>query len=68
MEFLDCAVAEVFRLVIAAHGASTTILAQNIRHFIVKVCTGKSKDVTPIMWVIFVLFALRIVTLVTNFM
>ena len=35
---------------------------------IVKVCTGKSKDVSPIMWVIFVLFALRIVTLVTNFM
>ncbi len=35
---------------------------------IVKVCTGKSKDVTPIMWVIFILFALRILTLVTNFM
>lgn len=35
---------------------------------IVKVCTGKAKDVSPIMWVIFVLFLLRIVTLITNFM
>ena len=35
---------------------------------IVKVCCGKVKDVSPIMWVIFVLFALRILTLVTNFM
>ena len=35
---------------------------------IVKVCCGKIKDVSPIMWVIFVLFALRILTLVTNFM
>lgn len=34
---------------------------------IIKVCTGKVKDVSPIMWVIFVLFALRIVTLVTHF-
>ncbi len=35
---------------------------------IVKTCTGKAKDVSPIMWVIFVLFALRILTLITNFM
>ncbi len=35
---------------------------------IVKVCTGKVKDVSPIMWVIFVLFALRIASLITNFM
>lgn len=35
---------------------------------IVKVCTGKANDVSPIMWVIFVLFALRILTLITNFM
>lgn len=34
---------------------------------IVKVCTGKIKDVSPIMWVIFVLFALRIVQLITQF-
>ena len=35
---------------------------------IVKVCTGKAKEVSTIMWVIFALFALRIITLVTNFM
>lgn len=35
---------------------------------LVKVCTGKAADVSPIMWVIFVLFALRILTLITNFM
>lgn len=35
---------------------------------LVKVCTGKAKDVSGIMWVIFVLFALRILSLVTNFM
>ncbi|MCR5104546.1 MAG: NCS2 family permease [Eubacterium sp.] len=34
---------------------------------IIKVCTGKAKDVTPVMWVVFVLFALRIIALVTNF-
>ena len=34
---------------------------------IVKVCTGKIKEVSPIMWVIFALFALRILQLVTQF-
>lgn len=35
---------------------------------LIKVCTGKAADVSPIMWVIFVLFGLRILTLITNFM
>ena len=34
---------------------------------ILKVFTKKAKDVTPVMWVIFILFALRIAALVTNF-
>ncbi|MEE3420348.1 MAG: NCS2 family permease [Lachnospiraceae bacterium] len=34
---------------------------------IVKVFTGKRKDVSPIMWVIFCLFILRIIALVGNF-
>ena len=34
---------------------------------IVKVFEGKRKEVSPIMWVIFCMFALRIVALVTNF-
>ena len=35
---------------------------------IVKVFTGKAKDVNFIMWVVFILFAARIATLVTGFM
>jgi AGZA family xanthine/uracil permease-like MFS transporter len=34
---------------------------------IVKVFEKKAKDISPIMWIIFALFLLRIVTLVTNF-
>lgn len=34
----------------------------------VKVFTGKGKDVSPIMWVIFVLFTLRIISLAKGFM
>lgn len=34
---------------------------------IVKVFEKKAKDVSPVMWVIFCLFVLRIITLVTNF-
>ena len=34
---------------------------------IVKVLTGKAKDISPIMWGVFVLFMLRIITLITNF-
>ena len=34
---------------------------------IVKVFTGKAKDISPIMWGVFVLFGLRIAALVTNF-
>ena len=38
-----------------------------LAYVLIKICTGKAKDVSPIMWVMFVIFALRIVTLVTNF-
>ena len=34
---------------------------------VLKICTGKTKDIKPVMWVIFILFALRIAALVTNF-
>ena len=33
---------------------------------ILKVCTGKTKEVTGIMWICFVLFAARILTLITG--
>lgn len=35
---------------------------------IVKVFSKKAKDISPVMWVIFVLFMLRIISLITNFM
>ena len=31
---------------------------------VLKVCTGKVKDIHPVMWVSFALFVLRIITLV----
>nr|MCR5148811.1 NCS2 family permease [Eubacterium sp.] len=34
---------------------------------IVKVFTGKIKDISPVMWAVFVLFGLRIAALITNF-
>ncbi len=34
---------------------------------ILKVLTGKAKEVNPVMWVVFLLFALRIIALITNF-
>ena len=33
-----------------------------------KVFTGKIKEINPIMWIVFVLFTLRIISLATNFM
>lgn len=50
-----------------AYSIATGIMFAILTWVIVKVFEGKSKDVSPVMWVIFVLFALRIVTLVTNF-
>ncbi|MCR5775910.1 MAG: NCS2 family permease [Lachnospiraceae bacterium] len=51
-----------------AYSIATGIMFAVISWVVIKVFTGKSKDVNPVMWVIFVLFAARIVTLVTNFM
>jgi AGZA family xanthine/uracil permease-like MFS transporter len=34
---------------------------------LLKVLTKKAKDVNPVMWVVFLLFALRIIALITNF-
>ena len=51
-----------------AYSIATGIMFAILTWVIIKVFTGKSKDVSPVMWVVFVLFALRVVTLVTNFM
>ena len=50
-----------------AYSIATGIMFAMLSWVIVKVFTGKVKDVTPVMWGVFVLFILRIVTLVTNF-
>ncbi len=50
-----------------AYSIATGIMFAVIAWVILKVCTKKLNDISPIMWCIFVLFILRIVALVTNF-
>lgn len=50
-----------------AYSIATGIMFAILTWVIIKVFEGKGKEITPVMWVIFVLFALRIVTLITNF-
>ncbi|MCR5670672.1 MAG: NCS2 family permease [Butyrivibrio sp.] len=50
-----------------AYSIATGIMFAVIAWVILKVCSKKTKDVSPIMWCVFVLFALRIIALVTNF-
>ncbi len=50
-----------------AYSIATGIMFAILVWVILKVIEGKSKDVSPVMWVVFVLFALRIVSLITNF-
>ncbi len=49
------------------YSIATGIMFAVITWVIVKVCEKKAKDVSPVMWVVFVLFMLRVITLVTNF-
>ncbi len=51
-----------------AYSIATGIMFAMLAWVLLKVVTGKVKDVTPVMWGVFILFALRIITLVTNFM
>lgn len=50
-----------------SYSIATGIMFAILAWVIVKVFEKKAKDVSPIMWVVFVLFCVRIVTLVTNF-
>ena len=50
-----------------AYSIATGIMFAIVAWVLIKVFEGKSKDVSPVMWIAFVLFALRIITLVTNF-
>lgn len=47
-----------------AYSIATGIMFGIIAWVILKVCTGKVKEIHPVMWVAFALFALRIVTLI----
>ena len=50
-----------------AYSIATGIMFAMLTWVIIKVFTGKIKEITPVMWGIFILFVLRIITLVTNF-
>ncbi|MBR2185876.1 MAG: NCS2 family permease [Lachnospiraceae bacterium] len=50
-----------------AYSIATGIMFAIVAWVVLKVAEGKAKDVSPVMWIAFVLFALRIITLVTNF-
>ncbi len=50
-----------------AYSIATGIMFAMLSWVIVKVFTGRSKDVSPVMWGVFVLFILRIISLVVNF-
>ena len=50
-----------------AYSIATGIMFGILTWVILKVFEKKAKDVSPVMWVVFVLFCLRIVSLVTNF-
>ncbi|MBO6163743.1 MAG: NCS2 family permease [Lachnospiraceae bacterium] len=50
-----------------AYSIATGIMFAMLSWVIIKVFTGKAKDISPVMWGVFVLFILRIITLITNF-
>ena len=50
-----------------AYSIATGIMFAIMTWVIIKVAEGKAKDISPVMWGAFVIFALRIVTLVTGF-
>ena len=50
-----------------AYSIATGIMFAIMTWVIIKVAEGKAKEITPVMWGAFIIFALRIVTLVTGF-
>lgn len=50
-----------------SYSIATGIMFAIMTWVALKVLTGKVKDVSPVMWVVFGLFCLRILTLITNF-
>ncbi len=50
-----------------SYSIATGIMFAVVGWVLVKVCIGKIKDVSPVMWVVFCMFAFRIWSLVANF-
>lgn len=50
-----------------SYSIATGIMFAIMTWVIIKVVEKKAKEIQPVMWVVFILFALRIVTLITNF-
>ncbi len=49
------------------YSIATGIMFAVLGWVIVKIFIGKVKDISPVMWVVFALFAVRIIALITNF-
>jgi AGZA family xanthine/uracil permease-like MFS transporter len=50
-----------------AYSIATGIMFGMLTWVIIKVFEKKAKEISPVMWVVFILFVLRIVALVTGF-
>ena len=50
-----------------AYSIATGIMFAILGWVIIKAIEGKAKEISPVMWIVFTLFAIRIVTLITNF-
>ncbi len=50
-----------------SYSIATGIMFGILVWVVLKVAEGKAKDISPVMWVVFGLFVLRIITLITNF-
>ena len=49
-----------------AYSIATGIMFAMIAWFVLKICTGKIKDISPIMWISVVLFAIYIYTTIAG--
>ncbi len=49
------------------YSIATGIMFAVLAWVVVKLFIGRAKDISPVMWIVFVLFAVRIVALITNF-
>ena len=50
-----------------SYSIATGIMFAILGWVIIKVIEGKAKEISPVMWIVFVLFVLRIAALITNF-